>query len=241
MKRVVSIVLVLALCVGVCPVQAAEISKSTNEEIAIAQEIEQEIQRTFEDIHTQLESQGALKYEQQVQEIVAQQIEIDVYHSHGYPAPVETRSTNKILHWDNQPGGGVLGYTQVGLTQVTMTYLSDTATEKLVAKTGKRIAIAKSIDEFTQASFTFISAAEALYRKTFVAAELELAIRILSNAYITVNTLPENVANGNACAYMMVIYIPTDSVTVGTILEWKSYPDVSVSDEGIYNVDFKPF
>ena len=188
-----------------------------------------------------MEEQDALKYEQQLQEIVAKQIEMDVYASHGYSSPYAAQSTNGTLTWVDRPNGGILSYTQVGLTQVLQTYLSEEATERLVKEKGKRLKRAESIDSFTQASVLFSSAAEALFRLSLGATAVSLAVKTLTNAYIVWNSLPQNVANGNACAFIMVMYIPSDNVTVTTVHEWRSYPNISASDEGNYNITFTPF
>ena len=241
MKKFISAILALVLFIGVTPVHAAELYEMVTEEAVIAQEIKQETQRVFADIHTQLEEQNALKYELELQEIAAKQIELNVYRAHGYTSPASTYSANAVWTETNVPNGGVVGYTQVGLTQVLCTYLSRTATNNLLEETGNRIQLATSIDKFTETAGLFASAAATLFHLSLEVAAAELAIRAIANAYIVMNTLPNNVANGKSCAYIMTMYIPVDNVTVNSVLEWSSYPNISTNADGNYNYTFEPF
>ena len=135
MKKSISLVMVLAMCLSLCvPTLAADTSHSMVPESQIQAEIHSEEDRIFGEVYDQLKAQNALKYLSTFEEILRPQIEMSVRAEYNIATNSITTNSLNLYYWPN--GGVTTCISSPGNLSVATTLMNYDDTYNYILSTG---------------------------------------------------------------------------------------------------------
>lgn len=221
---------------------AAEI-EAARVEAQVINEIEAEQAEVFAEVYAQLEAQGRLDHYDMYVGILAPKIEASIREERGLAVPYSALGVRAVSREEIARNGGVLLYTQTGLTSVVETYFDATDTIEYIVKPHapkkafwdfiEEFVAENNIDDFVDNAMDKIldGAGFTETQKTLVKA----GYKTLLKTFIATERAPENI---ETCGYTVQMHEPTENTTSKIYLDWKHYPTVYVPTSNVKNVSW---